>query len=239
MRDEQKTLRKLLREADAVLLDFDGPVTDLFGDTSTAPIAHEIKEMARAEWGALDDDVEACEDSHGILRHLRDMYDRPSTLPRDRRTLEQADAIVTRHEYDAAKSALAVPLFVELIDVLCELRLPLAIVSNNSDGPVWEFLKGMGLQSKFETVAGRDPHEFRHMKPDPYCVNQAVTHLRLPPSSCLLIGDQLTDLEAAHTAGTRFLGYTRSERRATEMRNRGGSWVVRSYAPLVDAAKML
>ncbi|MFD9006088.1 hypothetical protein ACFV0T_34930 [Streptomyces sp. NPDC059582] len=96
----------MLRQTDAALLDFDRPVTDLFGDAPTALIAHEVEEMARAEWGPLDDDAEACEDSHGILRHLRDMYDRPSTLPRDRRALEQAEAIGTRHEYDAARSAL-------------------------------------------------------------------------------------------------------------------------------------
>ncbi|MFD9006087.1 hypothetical protein ACFV0T_34925 [Streptomyces sp. NPDC059582] len=41
----------------------------------------------------------------------------------------------------------------------------------------------------------------------------------------MLIGDELTDLKSARTAGTRFLGYTRSEGRAAETRTRGSSWV--------------
>ncbi|MGW2821540.1 HAD family hydrolase [Streptomyces sp. NPDC001443] len=237
--DRHETLQELLRRTRAVLFDFDGPVTKLFGDTSTAPVADRIKKMARAEWGPLDDDVEECDDSHDILRHLRDMYDRPSALPRDHRVLERAEAMVTECENEAVKKAEPVPCFEDLVPALRRLNHRLAVVSNNSDGPVWEFLKGVNLQSEFVTVVGRDPLELRHMKPDPYCVTQAVAHLRLPPSSCLLIGDQLTDLEAARRAGTRFLGYTGSESRAAEMRARGGSWVVRSHEPLLDAATAL
>ncbi|MGW1165403.1 hypothetical protein [Streptomyces sp. NPDC002550] len=67
--------------ARAVLLDFDGPVTDLFGDESTAPVAHEIKDVVRGIWGGLDRDVEECDDSHGILRLLGNMSDRPAAHP--------------------------------------------------------------------------------------------------------------------------------------------------------------
>ncbi|MGW2417712.1 hypothetical protein ACWC0C_00390 [Streptomyces sp. NPDC001709] len=83
--DERVALRRLLLGAHAVLLDFDGPVTDLFGDESTAPVAHEIKDVVRGIWGDLDRDVEECDDSHGILRHLRNMSDRPAAHPPPRR----------------------------------------------------------------------------------------------------------------------------------------------------------
>src|SRR6185369_14345050 len=103
--DDREALRRLLGRTRAVLFDFDGPVCDLFGNASTAPVAKEIKKAVGDIWGTLDPDVEACEDSHGILQRIRDMFDRPATPPRSREALEQADAIVTRHEYEAVNSA--------------------------------------------------------------------------------------------------------------------------------------
>ncbi|MBG0854274.1 HAD-IA family hydrolase [Streptomyces spinoverrucosus] len=237
--DQRARLTELLRGTRAVLLDFDGPVTDLFGDASTAPVADEIKDLARAIWGALDPDVEACEDSHGILRRLRDMYDRPAPAPRSRTALDRAEAVVTRFEYEAVRSARPTQNIGELVDALVNLKLPLVIVSNNAEGPVWEFLKSVGLQSKFADVVGRDPHELLHMKPHPSSVNRALRHLRVPPPACLLVGDQITDLQAAHAAGTRFLGYTPSPARAAEMAARRADGVISSHQPLIDAAEAL
>jgi phosphoglycolate phosphatase-like HAD superfamily hydrolase len=237
--DEVAALELMLDAARAVLFDFDGPVTDLFRDESTAPVAREIKDTVRGIWGRLDPDVEECDDSHGILRRLREMYDRPAGEPRDPRALRRAEAIVTRYEYQAAKAAEPAPGVVDLADALSELGLRLVIVSNNSEGPVWEFLKHWGLQSKFDTVMGRDPLELRHMKPDPDSVDRALGHLGLPAASAPLIGDALTDLEAARASGTPFLGYTPSARRAVQMRARGADWVVSSHAPLIEAAHTL
>ncbi|MFJ2263946.1 HAD family hydrolase [Streptomyces sp. NPDC087844] len=237
--DEQEALRQLLVRSRAVLLDFDGPVTALFGNTPTAPVAHEIKDAVRGAWGTLDPDVENCEDSHHVLRRVRDMFERPALFPRDRAALEQAEAIVTRYEHVAVRSATPTPDLGELLDVLLDLGMRLMIVSNNSDGPIWEYLKRLGLQSKFDAVLGRDPHELRHMKPDPDSVNRAVNHLKLPASACLLVGDQLSDLKAAQAAGTRFIGYTRSVERTAEMRKHGADWVVPSHEPLIGAARQL
>ncbi|MGW7817401.1 HAD family hydrolase [Streptomyces puniciscabiei] len=237
--DERVALQRLLRHAGAVLLDFDGPVTDLFGDRSTAPVAREIKDVVRGIWGKLDPDVEECEDSHGILRHLRDMYDRPAAEPRDPRALSEAEAIVTRHEYAAVKAAEPTRGVVRLVDALAGLGMRLVIVSNNSAGPVGEFLENNGLRARFEAVVGRDPYELRHMKPDPYAVHRALEILRLPADQALLIGDQLTDLTTARAAGTAFLGHTPSAERAREMRSRGADAVVHTHAPVIEAARSL
>ncbi|PAZ13253.1 HAD family hydrolase [Streptomyces sp. SA15] len=234
--DEQEALRRLLGRTQAVLLDFDGPVTALFKGTSTAHVADEIKDAVREMWGALDQDVEDCDDSHDLLQRVRDMYDRPRAAPRTGEALERAERIVTHHEFVAVKSARPVPHFAGLVKALQGLGMHLAIVSNNADGPILEFLKSLGLRSKFEAVAGRDPHDPRHMKPHPDSVNRAVEHLGLDPSDCLFVGDQLTDLEASLRAGTLFLGYTRSKKRAAEMRRRGADWVVSSHKPLISAA---
>lgn len=238
--DARGALRGLLEKADAVLLDFDGPVCDLFGEASTAPIAREIKDAVRSVWGPdLDQSVEDCDDSHGILRRVRDMYDQPSPVPRSRRALELAEEIVARYEDAAVDSARPAPDVARLVRALRRVDMRLAIVSNNAPGPVESYLERLGLRWEFAAVIGRDPHEPRHMKPDPDPVDRAVKSLGLPPSACILIGDQITDLEAAQAAGTRFIGYTQSQERAAEMRRRGAHEVVPSHEPLITAAEAM
>ncbi|MFC8367520.1 HAD family hydrolase [Streptomyces sp. NPDC057239] len=236
---EPAVLQDVLRDTRAVLLDFDGPVTRLFGGVSTAPVAQEIKAVVQAAWGTLDPDVAECEDSHGILHKIRDMYDRPAPTPRSRVVLEQAEAIVTRYEYEAAVSAKPAEYFEELVTALRALDLPLAIVSNNAEGPVRGWLESHRRQQDFAFVVGRDPHEIRHMKPHRHLVDRAVQRLGLSPREYLLVGDQMTDLEAARAAGVRFLGYTWHKDRADRMRLHGAAWVLSSHLPLVKAAEAL
>ncbi|WP_189186482.1 HAD family hydrolase [Streptomyces albiflavescens] len=236
-RSRGQELRRLLRDVDAVLIDFDGPICDLFGKKPTAHIAEEIKVMARHEWGPLDREVEDCHDSHGILHHLRDMLDREALEYRSRRPLDLANTIVTRHESAAANSAPQAPDLETLLDTLLDLGKRLVIVSNNADDPIWQYLKHAGLQSKFEAVCGRDPGEPRRMKPDPDVVLRALECLDgLDPSRALLVGDQLTDLRAAKSARVRFLGYTRDRKRRQLMRRNGADGVVSSHAPVIAAA---
>lgn len=229
-----------MRDADAVLLDFDGPVCDLFGDVPTAHIAEEIKVMARLEWGALDRKVEDCDDSHGILQRLRDMLDGEAPAVRSRVPLGLANTIVTGHEYAAVNSAVQAPDVENLLDALLDLGKRLVIVSNNAEEPVWHYLKHAGLESKFFAVHGRDPGEPRRMKPDPDVVLRALKDLDgLDPSRALLVGDQLTDLRAAKSAGVRFLGYTQDRKRRQQMRRNKADGVVSSHAPVIAAAREL
>ncbi|MEU0966354.1 HAD family phosphatase [Streptomyces sp. NPDC005917] len=243
---QRAALQQLLSHPDedkrvgAVLLDFDGPVTDLFRDESTAPVARRIKETVRKFWGQLDRDVETCDDSHGILRCLRDMYDRPAPQRLDPQALMAAEKIVTDYEYEVVESAVPAPHVLRLIDVLSERKLPLVIVSNNADGPIWEFFKREKVQrqEKVAAVVGRDPL-LRSMKPAPDSVRYAVDLLGTRPECCLLVGDQVTDLQAAQRAGTPFLGYTQSPEREERMLGLGAYSVVSSHDPLIKAVESL
>ncbi|MDX3544715.1 hypothetical protein PV729_20180 [Streptomyces europaeiscabiei] len=79
------------RQARAVLLDFAGPVCDLFAGRSTRPVAMEIKAMSRKKRNSLDPAVEACDDSQGILHFLRDMLDRRADVILDPTALSTAN----------------------------------------------------------------------------------------------------------------------------------------------------
>jgi phosphoglycolate phosphatase len=237
--DVQDAVLGLLGSTRAVLFDFDGPVCDLFGGASTAAVARKVKRAAREDWHPLDPQVETCDDSHGILRCLKDMYDLRGARPLDRRPLVRAEEIVAAFEWEAVRTAQETPHIVPLVDLLLRLGRRLVIVSNNAEKPIREYLERNGLDEKFEGVFGRDPDDAGHMKPNPHCVKRALAHLSLSASSCLLVGDQLSDLKAAQKVGARFLGYTQDEVRYKEMKHNGAHAVVSSHAPVVEAAEEL
>ncbi|MEV5527776.1 HAD family hydrolase [Streptomyces prunicolor] len=245
--DDQDALLPLLTGARAVLFDFDGPVCDLFRGVPTNDVAKQVKDAARPYWGwrdpedqgRLDLEVESCHDSHGILRCLRDMYERPASKRLSPEPLELAEKIVTGQETAALRTAVRAPHIVTLVDLLGELGLRLVVVSNNAEGPISAYLEHPDFHDKFEGVFGRDPRDARRMKPDPHCVDRALEHLGLSASSCILIGDQVTDLKAARAAGTYFVGYTREETRAREMKQGGADAVVSTHLSIVIAAEKL
>ncbi|MFE8963317.1 HAD family hydrolase [Streptomyces iakyrus] len=236
---DDDALMRLLTPTRAVLFDFDGPVCDLFGGTSTRPVAQEVKRAAQQHWGTLDPEVSTCDDSHGVLLRLRDMYDRRSLQPRSRRPLELAEDIVTRQEARAVALATPAPHVEALMDALLDLGMRVVIVSNNAEEPIQAYLQVHGLDSRVEQIFGRDREDARRMKPDPHCIKRAREHLELPMASCLMVGDQLTDLKAARSAGACFLGYTLHEGVAAEMRESGAEFVVSSHFTVLAAAKRL
>ncbi|MGW0535889.1 HAD family hydrolase [Streptomyces sp. NPDC003032] len=234
---DRDVLPGLVASAAALLFDFDGPVTRFFHHYKTAPIAREIKALLLKRGVPLSAAVQAAQDSHGLLHLLRSgVFTQDEPGPEDQETLELAEGIVTHHEYRAALGAVPDEHVEALVAELSRLGKRLAIVSNNAEGPVRAYLERVGLAKEFEVVFGRDPHELRRMKPDPHRVEAAVHHLDLKAADCLLVGDQLTDLEAAHAAGTPFLGYARSEGIADTMRRAGAAWACASLLPLLEAA---
>jgi len=235
-----KPLRELLLDAHAVLLDFDGPLCALFGGRSTADIATEIKAAVRAEGGTLTPEVEGCTDSHGILRCLSDMYGEEAQTSHPCAPLELADSIVTCHEYAAVNSAVPTALVEEMTSALLNRGKRLVIVSNNAEGPVWEYLKRRGLQSRFTAVCGRDTGKPHHMKPHPHSVLRALESLNnLAPAKALMVGDQLTDLHAAQAAQVPFLGFTQDPALRQRMVDEGADHVVASHAPVIEAVRAL
>ncbi|MGV2916138.1 HAD family hydrolase [Streptomyces alfalfae] len=233
-------LPRLLARSEALLFDFDGPVTRFFADYPTAPVADEMKDLLADRRVRLPPAVEAYQDSHGLLHLLRSEVfpeDRPDA--ETQKTLELVESIVTAHEYRAVQKARPEDGIASLLTALHGRGKRLVVVSNNAEGPVRAFLDVAGLTHRFEGVFGRDPHELRHMKPHPRCVEMAIGFLGLSPEACLLVGDQLTDLEAAHQAGVPFLGYARNTAVARRMRAERAAWAGTSLRPVLAAAEAL
>ena len=91
----------------------------------------------------------------------------------------------------------------ELLDQFDRDRLPWGVVTNKAERFTLPLLQGLRLGERAACIVGGDTTA--RLKPHPDPLLHAAAALRLPPSDCLYIGDDLRDVQAARAAGMRVL----------------------------------
>jgi phosphoglycolate phosphatase len=87
----------------------------------------------------------------------------------------------------------------ELLARLDEDRLPWGVVTNKAERFTLPLLQGLNLATRAACIVGGDTTA--RIKPHPDSLLHAAAVLRLPPSACLYVGDDLRDVQAARAAG--------------------------------------
>src|SRR5450759_1418795 len=87
----------------------------------------------------------------------------------------------------------------ELLDQLDQERLLWGVVTNKAERFTFALLQGLHLGERAACVVGGDTTA--RIKPHPDSLLHAAAALRLPPSACLYVGDDLRDVQAARAAG--------------------------------------
>ncbi len=168
---------RLIAESEGLLLDFDGPVCDVFAGSSAATIAAEVRQDFKL-------DIRTSDPLELITYALQ--VDGP---------VDEINEVLARHELNAVRTSVETPGVRDLIE---EYRRPIAIVSNNHVGAIRAWLRSSGLQDSVNQVVGRDP---RRMKPDPHPLNTALESIGCKSHECVFIGDSRSDIEAGRAAG--------------------------------------
>ena len=99
--------------------------------------------------------------------------------------------------------------FFEDAAVVRELSVPASVVSSNQQATLDFLFSHYDLTECFVSVYGRQPtvEHLKRKKPHPYFVEQALDDLRahmpgaLAPADVLMVGDNESDVRAAHAAG--------------------------------------
>lgn len=91
----------------------------------------------------------------------------------------------------------------ELLDQLDQDRLPWGVVTNKAERFTLALLQGLHLAERAACIVGGDTSARAKPHPDPLL--HAAAALRLPPSACLYVGDDLRDVQSARAAGMRAL----------------------------------
>jgi phosphoglycolate phosphatase-like HAD superfamily hydrolase len=192
MDDDQERLAELVTATRYVLLDFDGPVCDLFAglppDVIAAALLDELESLVD---GAVNEDLTGIDDPLDLLDGVCEIY--PELTAR-------MDASVREAEVDAAGLAPVTPGVSAFLETCAASGRPVAIVSNNGAEAVRALLEQHGLNGLVQHVEGRDPDP-RLMKPDPTPLLRAMRVLAADPTMTTMIGDSTSDLLAARASG--------------------------------------
>lgn len=127
------------------------------------------------------------------------------------------------------------PFVREVIQAAYDSDRPVAVVSNNSGDAIVKYLNAHQLWSNFFAVVGRRYGEPLRMKPNPDPIFQAAEVLDVDVGACVLVGDSVTDIEAAKRAGACSIGFAKSDLRASQLAAAGADAVVYGLDVLVAA----
>ncbi|MCK9792909.1 HAD hydrolase-like protein [Isoptericola sp. 4D.3] len=215
--------RTLLWSARAVLLDFDGPVTPLM----PAPLNMQIADAARAalaRHGIDPDEMRETSDHLAIIRWAG--AHAPDALP-------AVEAICTDAEVEAARTSQPTEGAHELITALDEAGVPIVIVTNNSADAASTYLDRFDLAGRIRGIVGRPEGRPDLLKPDTHMVKKALRIARVEAGDATLVGDSVSDVQVAHAAGARSLGYAKNPRRGAELAAAGADALTETMAAMV------
>lgn len=206
----------VLNDSRMILLDFDGPTAHLFFAYPADVLADNFRLYLRGIDKSVPDRLVA----PGPFKLYRWALSRHPELADD------IESWLSTAETRAAKGAQPTPGCREMLRAARRVGQPVVIVSNNSEAAIRVYLDRHSLTPYVSGVTSRPHATPKRMKPDPWPIlHTAMTH-QLSPSDCVLIGDSVTDIEAANAAGSASIGYANKPGKAERLRNAGATTLI-------------
>ncbi|MFC9794450.1 HAD family hydrolase [Streptomyces sp. NPDC057695] len=192
-------LIETLANARVVLLDFDGPLCDVFAGLPASEVARELAALLPAQDGEAAARALRTDDPVEVLRIA---YDVDTALG------HRVEEALTAAEVRAvAVAGPPTPGAAEALQAARSAGRAVAVVSDNSAESVQAFLRLHGLEEHVTRIVGRPSEQLYLMKPNPFPLITAAEQMHVDVTSCTLIGASLTDVQAAHAAGATAIGY--------------------------------
>lgn len=219
-------LRHLLAATGAVLVDFDGPVCDVFAGFPAPMVADQLRAALIASGSGHADwprHIARSGDPFDLLRHA-------ATL--DETLARHVHTVLSARETNAVASATPTDGSSEFLRAWTATGRPVAIVSNNSALAVQAYVDLRDLRSHITHISARTSPDPDRLKPHPYLLHRALAVLGVAPGNAVMIGDSTTDMYAAAAAGTASIGYANQRGKTTPLAMAGATHVVRGIAEL-------
>ncbi|WP_328645751.1 HAD-IA family hydrolase [Amycolatopsis sp. NBC_00348] len=193
----------------ALLIDFDGPVCDVFAGIPAAVVAAQLR-LVLTDSGHIDlpDRVLSSPDPFDVLFYASTLG---GSAGRD------VEVAFVAHEVEAISTARPTLGAHELIKYWHELSRPIAIVSNNSVLAIESYLDLYELRPSVDFVSGRRNADVTLLKPNPHLLYEAIRTLAVTPQECSFIGDSISDIDAARSAGVYSIAYVNKARKVSEL----------------------
>jgi phosphoglycolate phosphatase len=192
------TLQQIVRRSAHVLLDFDGPVCSVFAGLPSPAVAEMYRVALERVPVKLPTEVQKLDDPLEVFRQVANL--KPGVA-------ETAQAILTKLEVRAVRTARPTPGAAELMTIAQATGRTVTIVSNNSSAAIAVYLEDHKLSRYVTGLVGRDDADPALMKPSPYRVRMAISQLNADPGRAFLVGDSATDMPAGRLAGVAVIGF--------------------------------
>ncbi|MGW3285574.1 SAV_2336 N-terminal domain-related protein [Streptomyces sp. NPDC001002] len=212
----------LLRDAETVLIGFDGVLTRLFSPNSARKAVNSMLADIAEHRG----------------RPVTESFRHPLDVLRAFAFTDVAEILydrLGRLELRAAESSLQTDYATALLVALRASGRRVHVVTDVHEDAVHRHLSLHSLTSSVDTVTGRaqDP---RLLMPDPDCLRRSLRTVPGPASRAVLISSSVTERDAALELGLPFIGYAETRTAHDELRAAGCRVVAQSLMELTDAA---
>ncbi|MET9207859.1 HAD-IA family hydrolase [Streptomyces bacillaris] len=225
-----ESLTATIAATSGVLFDFDGPVCDVFAGHPAPGVARDLT--------AILTQIEATDGKRAL--ETDDPMEVLRLAPRvGAGAVRRIEEALTSAEVAAVKAAgTPVTGAVESLRAAHASGRRVAIVSNNSAACVREFLTLHDLDRFVHQVIGRYPNRPDLMKPSPFSLERAAKELGVKASTCTLIGDSTTDIEAAARAGSMAIGFANRPKKEATLVAAGARTIITTMLALAEALLM-
>jgi phosphoglycolate phosphatase len=208
-----------------LLIDFDGPVCDIYAGLTDATVAERLRKVITGHGIAgIPVPIASSHDPIAVFDYAASISPELGELVENEMTVQ---------ETAATASARPVPYLHEVITSARDTGRAVAIVSNNSDQAVRAYLYQHGLADRIDYVSARTIPDPTLLKPSPHLLVQAITALDADPAECAIIGDSVTDIQAARAAGIASIGYANKPGKYQAFTAAGATAIISSQADLV------
>lgn len=220
-------LRAVFAVTGPVLLDFDGPVTQLLPPPANAEIASAVREPILNAGYALPPNLLSTNDHIALLRFAAGV---------DTATRQAAESIGRDLEVKAGQKSRPTMGAGEFMEACRVAGRPVVIASNNDADAVEAYLDRLGISYLIAGIVGRPRGHPELMKPDPRIVRDALKLIAASPEEAVMIGDSATDVSASQACGVRIIGYAKHSKRGRELLDAGADALVASLLDIVALA---
>lgn len=203
--DEPEVLNRIIRNTDALLLDFDGPICSVFSNKPASQIAMELREeLVETYHATLPIKIKETGDPFELLHFA-------ATIGKEEAA--RIEFILQQREMEAVSSAKPTLGAHELIRTFHHRKQAVVIVSNNSVSAIVKYLQIHNLTANISHVAARLTPELAILKPSPTLVAEGVSYTNASSSNCTLIGDSITDIQAGKAASVPVIAYANKKKK--------------------------
>lgn len=215
-------LTDILQRSKHVMFDFDGPVCSVFAGRPAWEVAGRLREIVRAE-AVLSADLLEASDPMLFLYAAPALPAALGERVREQFQAEELAAIETAEPTMGAHDAI----------VECfHAGKVVTLVSNNGASAVETYLRRHDLERYVSYVSARRSPDPGLLKPNPYLLAAAIEASAQPPDQSVLIGDSVTDIEAARAVGSASIGYANKPGKHDSLEAAGADVIIESMGDI-------